>query len=181
MRALQAADLMVARIEAERPVLAFFEGASRDVLLYEILHFFLHGISDELRRRIPSEALRASRHFSDLAFLAAGRLGHQHLGEFDVSRHRLERAQQYLLYVGRPKDMTECMVDILLCSRGRASIQQPAEPSAGDADIEIQINLRDILSREAVVGMLDGSRKLAEHYAEEFDLARFVREGSSSL
>ena len=58
------------------------------------------------------DAVGASIHYSNLAFLAAVKLGVQHVGEFDVSQHRLERARQYLPCMERPNDMTECLIGI---------------------------------------------------------------------
>ena len=90
MRALRFADVIVAKIEAEELAPPFVRGTSRDVLLYELLHFSLHGLSAVIRGMVPSDAIGASIRFSNLAFLAAGELGLQHMGDFDVSRLRLE-------------------------------------------------------------------------------------------
>lgn len=183
MRALRVADAITAKIETEEPVLVFFENTARDVLLYETLHFSLHGLSDQMRRRIPPDAVDASIHYSNLAFLAAGKLSVQHMGEFDVSQHRLARARQYLQHIGQPKDMTECLVDILLLARSRASIQRPELPFSWDKHFEVQISLRGVIHPVATISIEDGAQKLAQHYLEKFacTYGRSHYVGSASL
>jgi hypothetical protein len=160
-RALRAADFIVTAIEEDQAVLAFLNGASRDVLLYETLHYCLHGISNELRRIMP-EVVGSNVYLSDLAFIAAGQLGRQHLGQFDVSRHRLERAKNYMRLVGNPKHMTEYLIGILLCARDRTGIEQfDTPPPERDSDFAIQVSLSGIVHQAAVVSILDGAEKLA--------------------
>jgi hypothetical protein len=171
MRALRIADSIISKIEAEEPVLAFFENTSRDVLLYEALHYSLHGLSDELRRRTGPDALASSIHHSNLAFLAAGKLGVQHMGEFDVSRHRLVRARQYLHGIEQPNHMIECVVGILLRTRAKASIQSPELPFSWDEHIDVQIGLRGVIHAAARIEMRDEADKLASQYVDEFDNA----------
>ena len=181
MRALQIADSIIVRVEGESPVLAFFENTSRDILVYETLLYSLHGLSDRLRRTIRPDALDASIHHSNLAFLAAGKLGVQHMGEFDVSQHRLERARQYLHCIDRPNDMTECLIGILLRARARSSIQAPELPFAWDKHIEVQINLRDVIHPVANLGIQDNAQKLAQHYVAGFERADGSSEYGPSL
>ena len=171
MRALRVADSIIVKVEAEMPVLAFFENTSRDVLLYETLQYALHGLSDELRRTIRPEAVAASIHHSNLAFLAAGKLGVQHMGEFDVSQHRLERARQYLHCMERPNEMTECLIGILLRARARASIQTPELPFAWENHLGVQICLRGVIYPVASIGIQDGTARLAQQYVDKFEHA----------
>lgn len=181
MRALRIADSIIVKAEAEVPVLAFFENTFRDVLLYETLHYALHALSDELRRRIRPDALGASIHHSNLAFLAAGKLGVQYMGEFDVSQHRLERARQYLHCIERPNDMTECLIGILLRARARASIQAPELPFAWDNHLGVQICLRGVIHPVASIGIQDGAKRLAQQYVDNFEHAhgRSAEDGDS--
>lgn len=181
MRALQSAELLVGKVEAEESLLAFFAGTSRDILLFEILFFCLHGLSDQMRRIAPPDNLDANVHFSDLAFMAAGKLGSQHLGNFDASRHRFERAKTYLHCIGKPEDMSDCLIDILLRTRGRMSIQQPDDSPRLDTDIDVQISLHSIVHSAGVASIFDGAEKLARHYAEKFDRALYERERSLGL
>lgn len=171
MRALRVADSIIVKVEAEMPVLAFFENTSRDLLLYETLQYALHGLSDELRRRIRPEAVAASIHHSNLAFLAAGKLGVQHMGEFHVSQHRLERARQYLHCLERPNEMTECLIGILLRARARESIQAPELPFAWDSHLGVQICLRGVIYPVASIGIQDGTARLAQQYVDKFEHA----------
>ena len=180
MRALRVADSIVVKAEAEVPVLAFFENTSRDVLLYETLHYALHGLSNELRRKIRPDALGASIHHSNLAFLAAGKLGAQHMGEFDVSQHRLERARQYFHCVERPNEMTECLIGILLRARARTSIQAPELPLARDSHLGVQICLRGAIHPVASVGIQDGAERLAQQYDDTFEHADGSRDDADS-
>jgi hypothetical protein len=181
MRALRVADSIIVKVEAEVPVLAFFENTSRDVLLYETLHYALHGLSDELRRRIRPEAVGASIHHSNLAFLAAGKLGVQHMGEFDVSQHRLERARQYLHCIDRPHDMTECLIGILVHARAKTSIPAPELPFARDSHLEVQICLRGVIHPVASIGIQDGAQRLAQQYDNTFEHAHGRAESPSLL
>jgi hypothetical protein len=180
MRALRIADSIISKIEAEEPVLAFFENTSRDVLLYEVLHYSLHGLSDELRRRIGPDALPSSIHHSSLAFLAAGKLGVQHMGEFDVSSHRLERARQYLHCMEQPIDMLECVVGHLLRARAKASIQSPELPFSWDKHIDVQIGLRGVIHPAVGAEMRHEAEKLASQYVDEFDRAQSGGEHSDN-
>lgn len=181
MRAMRAADSIVAKIEEEEPILVFFAGTSRDVLLYEVLHFCIHGISDALRRVISPDMVEASAYFGHLAFMAAGELGLQHIGSFDAPGHRLERAQHYLRSTGKPRDMAESLIWILLCSRGRLGFDHVVAPATADADLEIQISLCGIVHPAAIDSIAGEVEILAAQYAREFDCARYERERASRL
>src|SRR5262249_37671457 len=124
--------------------------------------------SERVRRSVSPDAVGASIHYANLAFLAAGKLSVQHMGEFDVSQHRLERAKLYLQYIGHPKEMVECLIGILLRARSRASIQEPELPFSWDKHFEVQISLRGVVQPVATISIEDGAKKLAQHYAEKF-------------
>ena len=176
MRALRSADVVVAKIEADELAPAFFRGASRDVLLYEVLHFCLHRLSAVIRGKVPSDAIGASIHFSSLAFLAAGELGLQHLGDFDVSGHRLERAKRYVSYTDRLPEMTDCLMEVLLAARSRSSFQQSEPSLAAEIDLASQISLRTVVHAAVAGCTYESAEKLLEHYANRFDLSRYESE-----
>lgn len=176
LRSMRAADFLVTKIEEEKPVLAFFAGASRDVLIYEAVIFFVHAVQDQLQRTLPDEHQKPMASFADIALLSAGKLAAERMGEFDSKLYRKERAKHYLRYVGNPKDMTECFVGILLCAKGRTAIQQPDGPLAWDTDLDVQLGLRGIVHPAAVAGILATSKAVAAHLAESFDSARYRRE-----
>ena len=46
LRALHAADVIVTGVEAQGLLLELFAGTSRDILVYECLHFSVHALSD---------------------------------------------------------------------------------------------------------------------------------------
>jgi len=166
LHACQTADMIANKIETEEPVLAFLTGTSRDILIYEILHFCLHALSDQLRQIIPANMVGISIHYSNLACLAASRLGRQHIGEFDASLHRLSRGQRYLQCVGRPREMTECLIAILLSARGRISMQNADILSETDADIEVQVSLRGVVHAVVSTTICDTAEQLSRKYIQ---------------
>jgi hypothetical protein len=181
LRGLQIADFIVTKIESEEPVLDFFAGTSRDVLLYEALHFSLHALSDELRRMIPADMISASIYFSDAACLAACELGRQHIGEFDPSLHHLDRVQRYLPHAGNLRELTECLIDILVSIRGCTSIQCPAVTATIDPDIEIQVSLRSTVHWAAGNRIPECAEILSKKYTGKFDRTRFDSDGPPSV
>ena len=83
LRALHSADFIVTAVELHGSLLEFFAGTSRDILVYDCLHFSVHALSDVLRQNVPSEKIRELSQFRDVACLTASILGSQHLGDFD--------------------------------------------------------------------------------------------------
>ena len=173
LRALQIADAIVANLESDEGLLAFFAGTLRDILIYESLHFGLHALSDELWRTIPAELLDASTEFSDLARLAACRLGDQHLSGLCTSLHGLDRAQRFLSSSGNFRDMTERLVGVLISVRGRTSIDDSEPSSYSDVDMAIQISLWAIVRSAAHASVHENAVKLSER----FDRSRLERDG----
>lgn len=172
MRALRCADAIVSKIETEEVARSFFQGEPRDVLLYEALFFCLHGLSARLRRVVPADRVEASPHFAGLAVTAATELGRQHLDAFDASQHRLERAKAYLPHVDSIKDMSGCLVDILLSGAG-SIVPDPRETSTWEANVAIEVGLRGVVRAIATTTFRSETEQLIKRYARRFDCVRF--------
>ncbi len=178
MRALRSADAIVEKIEVEESARTFFGGASRDVVLYESLLFCLYGLSVRLRRIVPADAVNANIYVSELAFMAATELGVQHLGKFDASRHRNERAKTYLPHAGSVRGMVECLIDILIAGRG-CVIVEPSAPQALDANLELEINLRCAVHALATTAFRNESKQMLKSYGARFERSVFGRTRAS--
>lgn len=179
LRALQVADSVVAKIEAERVVLNFFAGTSRDILIYESLQFSLHALSAELRRTVPADMIQLVMHISNLACTTACELGRQAIGDFDPSTHRLARAQRYLPNVGNLRQMAECLIDVLAAACGSSSVQSVPTSPAPDMDIEVQVTLRAIVHAATIQSIGERVELLISKYAESSEDTR--RDGPSPL
>ena len=83
LQALHAADFIVTEIESHGSLLEFFAGTSRDILVYECLHFSVHALSDVLLQNVPLEKISGVLHFREVAWLTASNLGSQHIGNID--------------------------------------------------------------------------------------------------
>ena len=174
------ADSIVAKIETDETVSGVFEGTSRDIMLYEVLLFCLHGISDAVRCTVLPDTANANIHFSNLAFLAAGKLGLHHIGNFDVSTHRLARAKQYLRCAGNLPDITGCLIDNLLSARTRAALKQSENSSRNEVDIVIQTSLRATVHAADAACILENAQRLTEQYVRSFDRSLFESERNRS-
>jgi hypothetical protein len=173
LRALRTTDFIVTEIESEEPLLVFFAGTSRDILIYETLHFSLHALSDALRRTIQLDKTSAGMLPLDIACLTASILGPQHIGEFDSSLHRLDRAQRYLKHVGKLREMTECLIDILISARGATVIGLSETSSDQDAEIEIEVSLRGVVHAAVDNSIGENAEKLSKRYTETLDRTLF--------
>jgi hypothetical protein len=173
LRALHTADLIVAEIESHGPLLEFFAGTSRDILVYESLHFSVHALSDALRQTLPLDETIAVTHFRDVACLTASILGPQHMGDFDSSLHSLDRAQRYLPHVGKLREMSECLINILISARG-ATVIELSETSPGrEVGIEIEVSLRCIVNAAVDSSIGESAERLSRRYAETLDHSHF--------
>ena len=177
LRALHAADFIVTEAESHGSLLEFFAGTSRDILVYECLHFSVHAISDVLCQNVPSEKVSAVSHVRDVACLTASILGSQHIGDFDSRSHCQDRAQRYLPQAGKLREMTECLIDLLISARGATVIQLSNAPSDHDIGIETEVSL--LSTTNAAVDRCIGeiAEKLMERYTQSGGQAELASAG----
>lgn len=164
LRALHTADLIVTEIESQGSLLEFFAGTSRDILLYESLLFGVHAVSDAVRQAIPADRASAAMHFQDVACLTASILGPQHIGEFDSALHSQARAQRYSTYNGQLREMTECLIDILISARGSTAIEVSNSLSDREVEIEIEVSMRSAVNTAVAICIGDAADKLSKRY-----------------
>ena len=169
LRALHMADLIVTEIETEASLLEFFAGTSRDILLYESLHFSVHALSDALHQALPPDKASAVPRFLDVACLTASILGHQHIGHFDSSLHRLDRARRYLPYAGKLREMSDSLINILIAARGATAIELSEISSGDDVGIEIEVSLRSVVGAVVDSNIGESAERLSIRYAAKRD------------
>jgi hypothetical protein len=177
LRALHAADFMVTEIESHGPLLEFFAGTSRDILVYECLHFSVYALSDVLLQTVPLEKFNGVSHFREAACLTASILGSQHIGDFDSAKHCQDRAQRYLPYPGKLREMTECLIDLLISGRGATVIQLSYIPSGHDVGIETEVSLRSTTNAAVDICIGENAKKLIERYSQPVELPELASAG----
>ena len=169
LRALHTADLIVTEIESQGSLLEFFAGTSRDILLYESLLFSVHALSDAVRQTLPADKAKAATHCQDVACLTVSILGPQHIGDFDSALHNQDRTQRYLAYAGKLREMTECLIDILISVRGAPVIGLSGTPSDHEVGIEIEVDLRSVVNTVVDICISDDAEKLSGRYTDRWD------------
>lgn len=177
LQALHAADFIVTEIESHGSLLEFFAGTSRDILVYECLHFSVHALSDVLLQNVPLEKISGVLHFREVACLTASILGSQHIGNFDSAFHCQDRAQRYLPYPGKLREMTECLIDLLISARGATVIQLSDTPSEHDVGIEIEVSLRSTTNGAVDICIDESAQKLIEQYTQSAELPELASAG----
>lgn len=177
LRALHAADFIVTEIESHGSLLEFFAGTSRDILVYECLYFSVFALSDVLLQTVPLEKISGVSHFREAACLTASILGSQHIGDFDSAKHCQDRAQRYLPYSGKLREMTECLIDFLISARGATVIQLSDTPSEHDVGIETEVSLRSTTNAAVDICIGENAEKLIEQYSQPVELPELAGAG----
>jgi hypothetical protein len=177
LRALHAADFIVTEIESHGSLLEFFAGTSRDILVYECLHFSVFALSDVLLQTVPLEENSGVSHFREAACLTASILGSQHIGDFDSAKHCQDRAQRYLPHLGKLREMTECLIDLLISARGATVIQLSDTPSEHDVGIETEVSLRSTTNAAVDICIGENAEKLIGQYSQPVELPELASAG----
>ena len=177
LQALHTADFIVTKIESHGPLLEFFAGTSRDILVYECLHFSVYALTDVLLQNVPLERVDGVTHFREVACLTASILGSQHMGNFDSTLHCQDRARRYLPYSGKLREMTECMIDILISTRGATVIQLSDTRSKQDVGIETEVSLRSTTNAAVDICIGEGAAKLMGRVTQSVELPKLASAG----
>lgn len=177
LQALHAADFIVTEIESHGSLLEFFAETSRDILVYECLHFSIYALSDVLLQTVPLERIGGVSHFREVACLTASILGSQHIGDFDSVLHCQDRAQRYLPYPGKLREMTECLIDLLISARGATVIQLSDTPSEHDVGIETEVSLRSTTNAAVAICIGEGAEKLIGRYTQSVERPELASAG----
>ena len=175
LRALHTADFIVTEIESQGLLLEFLADTSRDILLYEALHFSVYALSDALCRTVPSDKFNKLSHFQDVACLTASILGAQHLGSFDSDLHSHDRAQRYLPHAGKLREMTEALIGVLIASRGATAIEPSSTLCGREAELEIEVCLRSTVNGAVEMRIGEGAERLSRRYTESPEPAGLAR------
>ena len=160
LRAFCVADRIVAEIESQGLLLEFFNGTSRDILLYESLHFGVHALSILVCQTLPAERASQIEHLKCIASLTASILGVQHLGDFDSATHCESRARRYTMHGGQLRDMTESLIDSLTSVRGATNIEPFDALSASEVKIEIDVSIRSAVGAVFDLCITEGAEKI---------------------
>lgn len=175
----RASEVLIQLIEKDRKLLRFFDGTSRDVLVFEAFSFYSHIIVELNRAKIDaanehwSNPLSAySRIGTDLGYSLASDL----IGQFGQADHRKRRLEPLLHYRSDQTQMVETFCGVLLCAYGRQTIEDPDRPMPLDADMYVHLTIRKIAHVATAVAVIDYGKNIMDMFSESFDLDVYEEE-----
>jgi hypothetical protein len=166
LRAMRAADFIVTELEWQGSLRELFAGTSRDILIYECLHFSVHALSDAMEQDAPLETIGAISRIRDVACLTASILGSQHLGDFDSTLHCQERRKCYRSHSGKLREMTECLIELLISARGATVIRLSDTPIEHDVAFETEVTLRIATNAAVDICISENAEGLVGRYIQ---------------
>ena len=177
LRAMHAADFIVAELEWQGSLLEFFAGTSRDILIYECLHFSVHALSDVFERNAPLERISAISRAREIACLTASILGASHLRDFDSDLHCQERTKCYRSHSGKLREMTERLIDLLISARGATVIRLSDTPIEHDVAFETEVTLRIATNAAVDICISENGQGLIRQYMQSPEQAELDSAG----